>query len=574
MKQYLKKKFSRFQNIKFRHKLIITYIFVGVIPILVLGSFCYSQIRRQLLDREKKNIQDYMQQAVTSLDNQMQIYNNLSDYLSYNQTISQVVGYPYKSYYEMYEQFTQKLDPLLSSLKYFHNDVNQVTIYTSNDVVKHDATIAPISEIEGTSWYPAVNASKEILWFVEPKNQQVYSCRSMPQLEQADGEGILYINVDYNSLFESFKSMSSSNYGVFLVNQNGTVLYDYQKFEEKYKSLEVTYDKIEKQLMSDYTIMHTKTAYKEWTVYIYKPNKLLLESVWRMVFGTLLVAAVCIIISLFAVTKISKIMVSGMEELTANMAKVEAGHMEIHVTSDAKDEVGELIRGFGKMIDEINRLISEVYESKIAQKEYEMKALQAQINPHFLYNSLSLINWKAIEAEQADISRITLRLSSFYRTALNKGKNILKIRDEINNMKAYIDIQLMMHDDDFDVEIDVDEKILDYETLNLILQPLIENAIDHGIDLLEDRRGKIKILGKQEEDKVYLIVEDNGVGMEKEKAEVILTQGSKGYGVRNVNERIQLYYGKDYSMHVESTVGVGTKITICIPVMRENKNLI
>lgn len=574
MKQYLKKKFSRFQNIKFRHKLIITYIFVGVIPILVLGSFCYSQIRRQLLDREKKNIQDYMQQAVTSLDNQMQIYNNLSDYLSYNQTISQVVGYPYKSYYEMYEQFTQKLDPLLSSLKYFHSDVNQVTIYTSNDVVKHDATIAPISEIAGTSWYPAVNASKEILWFVEPKNQQVYSCRSMPQLEQADGEGILYINVDYNSLFESFKSMSSSNYGVFLVNENGTVLYDYQKFEEKYKSLEVTYDKIEKQLMSDYTIMHTKTAYKEWTVYIYKPNKLLLESVWRMVFGTLLVAAVCIIISLFAVTKISKIMVSGMEELTANMAKVEAGHMEIHVTSDAKDEVGELIRGFGKMIDEINRLISEVYESKIAQKEYEMKALQAQINPHFLYNSLSLINWKAIEAEQADISRITLRLSSFYRTALNKGKNILKIRDEINNMKAYIDIQLMMHDDDFDVEIDVDEKILDYETLNLILQPLIENAIDHGIDLLEDRRGKIKILGKQEEDKVYLIVEDNGVGMEKEKAEVILTQGSKGYGVRNVNERIQLYYGKDYSMHVESTVGVGTKITICIPVMRENKNLI
>lgn len=574
MKQYLKKQFSKFQDIKFRHKLIITYIFVGVIPILVLGSFCYSQIRQQLLDREKKNIQDYMQQAVTSLNNQMQIYDNLSDYLSYNQTIAQVVGYPYKSYYEMYEQFTQELDPLLSSLKYFHNDVNQVTIYTSNDVVKHDATIAPISEIAGTAWYPAVNASKEILWFVEPKNRQVYSCRSMPQLEQADGEGILYINVDYDSLFESFKSMSSSNYGVFLVSKNGTVLYDYQKFEEKYKSLEVTYDKIQKELMKDYTVMSTKAAYQDWAVYIYKPNKLLLESVQQMVFGTILVAAICVVISLFAVTKISKIMVSGIEKLTKNMANVEAGKMEIHVTSDARDEVGELIRGFGKMIDEINHLISEVYESKIAQKEYEMKALQAQINPHFLYNSLSLINWKAIEAEQADISRITLRLSSFYRTALNKGKNILKIRDELNNMRAYIDIQLMMHDDEFDVEIDVDERILDYETLNLILQPLIENAIDHGIDLLEDRRGKIKILGKQEEDKVYLIVEDNGVGMEKEKAEVILTQGSKGYGVRNVNERIQLYYGKEYSLHVESIVGTGTKITICIPITGENKNSI
>lgn len=574
MKQYLKKQFSKFQDIKFRHKLIITYICIGVIPILVLGVFCYNQSRHQLLEREKNSIQDYMQQAVTSLDNQMQIYDNLSDYLSYNQAIAQIVGYHYKSYYEMYEQFTQELDPLLSSLKYFHNDVNQVTIYTSNNVVKHDSTIAPISEVEETGWYSGVKESKEILWFVEAVSKQVYSCRCMPQLEQADCEGILYINVDYDSLFDSFKSMSSSNYGVFVVDKGDQVIYDYQKFDSKYKNLEVTYDYIQQGLMNDYTVMNTKAAYSDWTIFVYKPNQLLFEAVWQMVFGIILVVAICIIASIFAVTKISKVMVSRIEKLTSNMANVEAGEMEINVTSDSKDEVGELIRGFGNMIDEINRLISEVYESKIAQKEYEMKALQAQINPHFLYNSLSLINWKALEAEQADISLVTLRLSSFYRTALNKGKNILKIRDEISNMRAYLDIQLMMHDDDFDVEIHVDEDILEYETLNLILQPLIENAIDHGIDLLEDRRGKIEIVGRRVEDKIFLTVEDNGVGMDKEKAEVILTQGSKGYGVRNVNERIQLYYGKEYSLKVESEVGIGTKITICIPVTGQNKNSI
>ena len=300
---------------------------------------------------------------------------------------------------------------------------------------------------------------------------------------------------------------------------------------------------------------------------MYKPNALLMQDVWQMIFGIIVVALICIVASICVVTMISKLMVGGMEELTANMAKIGPGHMEINVTSDAKDEVGELIRGFGKMIDEINRLINEVYESKISQKEYEMKALQAQINPHFLYNSLSLINWKALEAEQTDISRITLRLSSFYRTALNKGRNVLKISDEINNVKAYIDIQLMMHDNDFDVDIDVDEEILEYETLNLILQPLIENSIDHGIDLLEDRRGRIQITGKRVDNCIYLSVEDNGVGMDEEKAEVILTQGSKGYGVRNVNQRIQLYYGKEYSLKVESIVGVGTKMTICIPVI-------
>lgn len=553
---------------------MITYIFIGVIPILVLGIFCYNQSRHQLMEREKNNIQDYMQQAVSSLNNQMQIYDNLSDYLSYNQGIAQVVGYPYKSYYEMYEQFTQDLDPLLASLKYFHNDVNQVTIYTSNDVVKHDTTIAPVKEIEHTKWYQAVRESKQILWFVETKNKEVYSCRTMPQLEQTNCEGILYINVDYTSLFESFRNMSSSNYGVFVVDGSGDVIYDYQKFDEKNEGLKLTYSQLKSKSTTEYTIMNTQAHYNDWTVYVYKPNCLLLEDVWQMIFGIIVVIIICIVASIFAVALISKFMVSRMEKLTANMAKVEAGHMEIAVTSDAKDEVGELIRGFGNMIDEINHLINEVYESKLTQKEYEMKALQAQINPHFLYNSLSLINWKALEAEQPDISRVTLRLSSFYRTALNKGKNILKIRDEISNMRAYLDIQLMMHDNDFDVDIHVEEEIMEYETLNLILQPLIENAIDHGIDLLEDRRGKITIEGKRVEDRIYLTVEDNGVGMDKEKADVILTQGSKGYGVRNVNERIQLYYGKEYSLKVKSEVGTGTKITICIPVTEENKNTI
>lgn len=574
MKHYHKKRLCRFQDIKFRHKLIFTYLLVGVIPIMVLGIFCYNQIHQQLIEREKNNIRDYTQQAVSAMNIQMQIYDNLSDYLSFNQSIAQIVAYPYKSYYEMYQQFTQELEPLVTSLKYFHDDVNQATIYTSNDIVKYHSTIAPMKEIEDTIWYPEVKESKDILWYVDTKSKQAYSCRTMPQLEQANCEGILYLNVDYQALFKSFENMSSANYGVFIVDKSGDIVYNFHNFQEQYQKYHLTYEQFKEQSLNNYTIMKSKAGYEDWSVYVYKPNQLLLKDAWQIIVGIIAVIVICIVASSFAVTVISRLMVSGIEKLTANMAKVEAGQLEIQVTSDAKDEVGELIRGFGKMIDEINHLIKEVYESKIAQKEYEMKALQAQINPHFLYNTLSLINWKALEAEQADISRVTLRLSSFYRTALNKGKNILKIRDEINNVRAYIDIQLMMHDNDFDVEVQVEEDIMEYETINLILQPLIENAIDHGIDLLEDRHGMIKIIGKREGDRIFLIVEDNGVGMEKEKADSIITQGSKGYGVRNVNERIQLYYGREYSLKVESEVGVGTKITIEIPVISENKNTI
>ena len=239
--------------------------------------------------------------------------------------------------------------------------------------------------------------------------------------------------------------------------------------------------------------------------------------------------------------------------------------MTIRVTSDAADEIGGLIRGFGSMIDKINYLINEVYEGKLLQKQYEMRALQAQINPHFLYNSLSLINWKALEAGKDDISKLTLALSSFYRTSLNRGNNVLTIRQELENMKSYLEIQSCMHDDSFDVILDIQEDILNYQTLNLLLQPLIENAIEHGIDLLEDRKGVIKITGRMDEERIYLYVEDNGVGIEPELLSSILEFKTRGYGVRNVNERIKLFYGEEYKLQIESSEGQGTRSTITIP---------
>jgi two-component system sensor histidine kinase YesM len=217
------------------------------------------------------------------------------------------------------------------------------------------------------------------------------------------------------------------------------------------------------------------------------------------------------------------------------------------------------------MVEKIKFLIEEVFEAKLNQKNYEMRALQQQINPHFLYNTLSMINFMAIESGQNDISKITLSLSDFYRTALNRGSNICSVADELKNMNAYLDIQQMMHDYEFEVEITVDDKIKECETPNLILQPIVENAIGHGIDLLEDRKGVLRVYATATGDEVYIMVEDNGVGMDEETKERMLSQNSKGYGMRNVNERIKLLYGEEYGLHIESVVGEGTVVTIRLP---------
>ena len=332
----------------------------------------------------------------------------------------------------------------------------------------------------------------------------------------------------------------------------------------------MTFDEFNKGIGKEniYTIVTAHSMNNNWTVSLYKPQKLIYESTNFMITGNVIAIILLIVFSVIITSVLSKVMVSGLEKLRANMEEVEKGNMEITVKSNNEDEVGALIRGFEKMIIQIKALIEDVYESRLIQKDYEMKALQAQINPHFLYNSLSLINWMALETDQEDISKITLSLSTFYRTALNKGKNILRVRDEIKNMRSYLDIQLMMHDHEFDVDVEIDECILDYNILNLILQPLIENAIDHGIDLKTNGRGGIKIIGKKQNDEIVLIVSDNGVGMSKEQAESILTNKSNGYGVKNVNERIKLYYGEQYQLKIESEIGIGTKVKVTIPIRK------
>ena len=235
------------------------------------------------------------------------------------------------------------------------------------------------------------------------------------------------------------------------------------------------------------------------------------------------------------------------------------------MTSEDRDEIGTLIRGFGLMINRIKFLIEEVYEANLSQKSYEMRALQQQINPHFLYNTLSMINFMAMEEEQHDICKVILALSDFYRASLNKGRNTCTLEDELKNMNAYLDIQLMMHDYSFDLDIQFDETMRHYESLNLILQPVVENALNHGIDLLEDRRGLIKIYATATEHEVYVMVEDNGVGMDQETVDKMLAENSKGYGMRNVNERIKLYYGDEYGVYIESVPGEGTVVTIKQP---------
>lgn len=568
MQNKMKKLLHWVNGIKLRYKLAIFYSLFCFLPVMLLFLLSFLQMRSIIDDKEKLNLQSYLQQSVSSMDRTLDGYNSLSDYIAFDRTLAEAFSMEYGTPYEQYEQLTQKVDPILRSSSYFHGGMQRITIYTDNGMVKHDTTVAPVSEIEETDWYQKTLEHPGLNWFVNYPEKTLFSARKLAFSGAREGVNILYMDVDYQKLFTPYAETLISECGLYITDQEGKLVFEESRFSGKNQNYDLTYSEFLEQRdrgSADYTILCEQSNTTGWTVWLYQPVGLAGESMRPI--GVM--AGVTILICIFAAVLayfITSGMVSGrIERLTCLMQEVQEGGMDMQVGSDDRDEIGMLYRGFGSMMKRIRTLINEVYLGKITQKEAELKALQAQINPHFLYNTLSLINWKALAAGEEDISRMTLAMSTFYRTALNRGRNVLQVEAELSNTRAYLEIQSMLHDGDFDYEIEVQPEILQCESLNLILQPLVENAIHHGIEEKTDGRGKISVRGWKEDNCVWFMVEDNGVGMEQKVADKILTMESKGYGVRNVDERIRLCYGEKYAMKVESVVGKGTKMTIHFP---------
>lgn len=567
----MKKLLHWFNGIKLRYKLAIFYSLFCFLPVMLLFWLSFLQMRSIIDDKGKMNLQSYLQQSVSSMDRTLDGYNSLSDYIAFDRTLAEVFSMEYGTPYEQYEQLTQKVDPILRTASYFHGGMQQITIYTDNGMVKHDTTVAPVSEIEETDWYQKTLEHPGLNWFANYQEETLFSARKLAFSGAREGVNILYMDVDYQKLFTPYAETLISECGLYITDQDGKLVFEESRFSGKNQNYDLTYSEFLEQRdrgSTDYIILCEQSNTTGWTVWLYQPVGLAGEAMRPIGVMAGVTILICIFAAVLAYFITSGMVSSRIERLTHFMQEVQEGSMDMQMESDDRDEIGMLYRGFGSMMKRIRTLINEVYLSKITLKEAELKALQAQINPHFLYNTLSLINWKALAAGEEDISRMTLALSTFYRTALNRGRNVLQVETELSNTRAYLEIQSMLHDGDFDYEIEAQTEILQCESLNLILQPLVENAIHHGIEEKTDGRGKITVRGWKEDNCVWFMVEDNGVGMEQEVADKILTMESKGYGVRNVDERIRLCYGEKYAMKVESVVGKGTKMTIHFPARR------
>lgn len=585
MEQGKMKKIGHWLNgIKLRYKLALFYVCFCFVPVMILFLFSFSQMRSVIEDKEDINLKSYLYQSVAAMDAKLKVYGNLADYIAFDQSLAKVFSREYETPYEQYEQVTQVVDPVLQSLKYFHDDVERITVYTDNGMVKHDTTIAPAAEAADEDWYQEAQLATGLSWHVERRTKEVCCARRMPTGLEGRRADVLCIRADYEALFAPYEQTLNSEYGIFITDKVGEVLYEGSRFSEENGGYRLSYPEFVAQQgkgkESAYSMICQDSEVTGWKIWLYQPADIAGDAMRPVSVMVALTVILCLFCAVAASFVVSRLVSRRIERLTGHMLEVEEGNLEekqesleLAAESEYGDEIGVLYRSFAKMLERLRTLIQEVYVGKLRQKESEMKALQAQINPHFLYNTLSLINWKALAAGETDISKMTLAMSTFYRTALNRGKNTLSVEDELKNTRAYLEIQSMMHDGDFDYTIDAEAEILSCQSLNLILQPLVENAIMHGIETKTDGRGRIEIKGWLEGGCVYFTVQDNGVGMDRETAEKMLTMESKGYGVRNVNERIRLFYGEAYAVTVESKIGAGTRMCIHFPASSQKNNI-
>lgn len=563
----MKKWIQKYKDLKYRYKLTIMMILCSLIPVCVISG--YTQIRTVQIMREKEQIglEQVLEQSVNSIDNRIQIYTNLINYLTYSSDLREIMEKECSSDYEAYLAYTEIADPMFTMPQLYHEEIRSITLYAENIQVEHGNTLAPLSVAQNQTWYSKINEKGTVQWLVKQGNKkEILAVRKF--YRQDSIQAMLVLTLDYNRVLEPFADLLTENRGGLILDEQGNVVYSGYRMDAPYKPDKETSLNY---LKEHYVCIEKKIEDTKWNFCLYQPKEELEKSVWTLLLGNIPVLLLCLLLILLLGYFFSRKMVERLEQLTENMNQINLGLRKITVVSQSKDEIGVLVRTFTRMMDEINKLISQVYEAKIKLQKTEMKALQAQINPHFLYNSLSIINWKALEADNEEISRITLALSTYYRTSLNKGETMTIAANEIRNIDAYLQIQLIMHDNSFQVIKEIQEDALSYSVPKLILQPLVENAIEHGLDVSEKEEKWLKISVCKEKDALIMAVEDNGMGMSEEQAKSIITYRSKGYGVRNVNDRITLLYGEEYHLRVKSRQGEGCRIEIAIPVNKEEK---
>lgn len=443
-------------------------------------------------------------------------------------------------------------------------------------------------DLTTTDWYKALIVSNEGQWFPPSKDSravqtsgQYFISRGMPIEDTFSGTnlGVILVDIELEKieqiLIDSFGDLGQ----VMIIDaQNNVVASSGNMFDVNDSTVQeaidvtfATYETINNASKNNAIVINHPLDNSNWRLVGIIPSKLLLQD--SMITITLFFGLVILLSAFtFYISKIiSSTITNPLDDMIHLMKEVESGNLDVTSVPRYDDEIGKLSGSFNNMTHKVKTLMATVVEEQHKLRKYELKALQSQINPHFMYNTLDSVVWLARMKRHEDIVSIVSAMTKLFRISLSRGKDIITIKDEMEHVTNYLKIQKFRYKEHFDYTIDVPEDLKQYSTLKLVLQPLVENSIYHGLKV-KKQGGTIHIAAEEIGNLIEFRVTDTGVGMDKDTLnaihEAFQTKNDTNidmYGIKNVNERIGIFFGNEYGLKYESDYGVGTTAILTIP---------
>ncbi|ETT53504.1 histidine kinase [Paenibacillus sp. FSL P4-0338] len=554
----------------FTYKMMIPYLLLVLLTDVFIGYISYSMLTDSRTEMAESNIRTGMEQSRNNIRYQMDEIQRMSDNLFGSQPFQRALeqkGTPFEIYLTMLDEIVPQIT---APLQLFGNKI-RFMLYTPNadlnivsgdnldePIITSDYYILPLDDITGSSWYRSLKDSKrDNLWLQIDTDQKLGNLSHVRRLVNFSDYksliGYVRITVSLEDLFGGFDTFPlEEGITLRLVEETtGDVLF--QRGPANNSSAEGSFLRLQEPIPGSNFIIEAMV-----------PHKYLTQDAGRL---RRVIIAVCSL-SFLVMTLIGYVVarISGrkMSRIVGLVRSFQDGNFQKRIRFSGNDEFVQIADSFNDMASNIQGLINSVYVQGIQKKQAELEALQAQINPHFLYNTLSTISSLANLGEIGKVTEMVQGLSRFYRLTLNQGNVYIELEKELDQVATYLEIQRVKYADAFTLHVDVDEEILHMQVIKLLLQPFVENIFKHA---WFGETIAIRLTGKRVGDNIELKVIDNGIGMRPEVVKRMMQGPSQsgGYGVKNVDERIKLRYGDAYGVTIASFYGGGTTVRLLLP---------
>lgn len=591
---------------------LFVLITIGVlIPLLVVSALLFLRARQQMQNQEIAHVSEDSAQVISGLDETIINVQHVSDKFSIEDDL-----YPYlrKSYDgdivdKMHD--TRTINNLFSFYDPLQKSARISALYTSTGEILNflependspairqrldEMGVAGQENLMQLQWFPLQNNFLVSASSSDPRQSRVViGSRRMVLGYTGEYLGTQIFAIPEETLYERYKNMVSRTGGhIHIINSKGELLSssDQELLSTGSFPREV-FDRLQQESNvftidingSPHIVSKSSSQLTDWQAVVIVPLSTFTGPIDNLFGSFFILLLLCGALCLFILHLISNRFVRPIKEINSSMEKVEHGNLNAYVDISSPDEVGSMASYYNNMLRRINKYIEDEYEVEKQKKELEMEVLMSQVNPHFLYNTLETLVWKANERGNPDIGRIAASLGRLYRISISDGKVIIKIQQEIDHLVSYINIQRERYAGLFYFDLRVDYKRLrDLCTLKLILQPVVENSFLYAMDDLDHLMG-IRLHTVIGDQYIKFVITDNGTGMDKEQLDQVRqhiysesrpaqkkTRGS-GIGLRSINERIRLYLGLPNAVSIYSRKGVGSKVVITIPRIKEEKD--